>query len=291
LANQISHDTSQLTSELSGERVKVAGLVTGVRRIVTKTKSQMAVVVLEDLHGTIEAVVFPRVYERAVELWRDDAILIVEGRVDTRGDRPQLVVDRAEEWTAPPKGAGPPPPRPVAAPNGSLPAGNGAAVGASHASGPAAGHANGNAPSGNGRSPGQANGSAHPGDGRTGGHANGNGRSAYGANSPVLGSAPPGPPAGSPNVAPGRVLRVVVPRGDDDNACVRVLEHLHSLVERWPGPDEIRLVLHDRLGGQVELTGTDIHVRCTPELESQLRTLVGSDNLQVVSSSELVLSA
>ena len=109
LANELSHDTSQLTSELSGERVKIAGLVTGVRRILTKTKSQMAVLTLEDLHGTIEAVVFPRVYERGVELWREDAILIVEGKVDTRSDRPQLVVDRADEWTAPPKGATPPP--------------------------------------------------------------------------------------------------------------------------------------------------------------------------------------
>ena len=64
LAGQLTHDTSQLTAELSGERVKIGGLVTGVRRILTKTKSQMAVLALEDLHGTIEAVVFPRVYER-----------------------------------------------------------------------------------------------------------------------------------------------------------------------------------------------------------------------------------
>src|SRR5438128_81692 len=51
LSGQLSHDTSQLTADISGERVKIAGLVTGVRRILTKSKSQMAVVVLEDLHG------------------------------------------------------------------------------------------------------------------------------------------------------------------------------------------------------------------------------------------------
>ncbi|MDQ6672863.1 MAG: DNA polymerase III subunit alpha, partial [Chloroflexota bacterium] len=124
LANEVTHDTSQLTAELSGERVKIAGMVTGVRRILTKTKSQMAVLTLEDLHGTIEAVVFPRVYERAVELWREEAILLVEGRVDSRDDRPQLVVDRAEAWTAPPRGSVPPPrpavvAGPVLDPNGS----------------------------------------------------------------------------------------------------------------------------------------------------------------------------
>ena len=60
------------------------GLVTGVRRILTKTKSQMAVLTLEDLHGTIEAVVFPRVYEKAAEVLREDAILVIEGKLDTR---------------------------------------------------------------------------------------------------------------------------------------------------------------------------------------------------------------
>src|SRR5438874_2649127 len=59
LAGQLTHDMSQLTADISGEKIKIAGMVTGVRRIVTKTKSQMAVMMLEDLHGSIEAVVFP----------------------------------------------------------------------------------------------------------------------------------------------------------------------------------------------------------------------------------------
>jgi DNA polymerase-3 subunit alpha len=235
LANALSHDMSQVTSELSGERVKIAGLVTGVRRILTKTKSQMAVLMLEDLHGTIEAVVFPRVYERSPELWREDAILVVEGRVDTRSDRPQLVVDRAEEWTAPPKGAVRP--APPTDPRAVSPA---------------------QTPRANGPVPSAAPGRAVE---------------------------PPRPPTnGTPARPQKRVLKVVVERGEDDNACVRVLEQLHGLVERFPGSDEIQLVLHDRSGGRVELAGTDILVRHTPDLETQVRTLVGADNLVVVSS-------
>jgi DNA polymerase-3 subunit alpha len=126
LAGKLTHDTSQLAAELSGERVKIAGLVTNVRRIVTRTKSQMAVVVLEDLHGSIEAVVFPRVYDRALEILREDAILVVEGKVDTRSDRPQIVVDRVEEWTRPTSGD---PPNQIF-PRGDPP--NGRANGVSH---------------------------------------------------------------------------------------------------------------------------------------------------------------
>ena len=109
LAATLTHDTTQLTTDLSGEKIKIGGLVTGVRRILTKTKSQMAVITLEDLHGSIEAVVFPRVYERSAEVFREDAILVIEGRVDTRGERPQVVVDRAEVWTPPAEGTPPPP--------------------------------------------------------------------------------------------------------------------------------------------------------------------------------------
>jgi hypothetical protein len=183
--------------------------------------------------------VFPRVYERGgQELWREDAILIVEGKVDTRSDRPQLVVDRADAWTAPPKGAVPPP-------RGQGPGvrGQGSEV-----------------------SPAVPIDEPRP-------VANGTHAAAH----PVVG--------GGPGLSvERRVLRVVIPRGEDDNACVRVLEQLHGLIERFPGSDEIRLVLHDRSGGRIELAGADILVRHTADLESQVRTLVGADNLVVVSS-------
>ena len=221
LAGQLTHDTSQIGPEISGEKVKIAGLVLGVRRILTRNKSQMAVVVLEDLHGSIEGVVFPRVYERAAELFRDDAILIVEGKVDTRSDRPQIVVDRVHEWTTPAEATAPPPPPPPP---------------------PAPVHPQPDAlPESNG-----ANGVADTNQER-------------------------------------RVLRVVVPRGEDDNASVRLLQQLHILVEQFPCADELQLVLHDRAGARVELAGADIAVKHSAELESQVRTLVGDENLEVVS--------
>jgi len=70
-------------------------------------------------------------------------------------------------------------------------------------------------------------------------------------------------------------------RNGDDNACLRVLEQLHGLVERYPGADAIELVLRDRGGCPVELTGADILVEHSPDLEAQLRGLVGDENLSV----------
>jgi DNA polymerase-3 subunit alpha len=232
LAGTLTHDTTQLTSDLSGEKVKIGGLVTGVRRILTKTKSQMAIVTLEDLHGTIEAVVFPRVYERSADVFKDDAILVIEGKVDTRGERPQLVVGRAEAWTPP--AAGTPPPVRVDPPRIDPPR-------------------------------------VEP------------DRAEVVRVEPVLRDAPA--VEMRTNGANGHhVLRVVVPRSDDDTACLRLLEQLHVLVERFPGKDEIQLVLHDRSGCKIELAGAEIPVKHSSELESQVRTLVGETNLQVVNA-------
>src|SRR5712691_2164988 len=171
----------------------------------------MAVLVLEDLHGTIEAVVFPRIYERSLDMIREDAILILDGKVDARSDRTQLVVDRVDAWVPPPKGT--PPPLPVAPPT---PSAQKAVHGSNGMHTPVAEEVSEATESGAPRARG----------------SNGNGS-----------------PTAEPNANGAhekRVLRVVVPRGDDDNACVRVLEQLHGLVERFPGPDEIHLVLHDR---------------------------------------------
>ncbi len=83
---------------LDGQRVVLGGIVTGQRTIITKTKSTMAVVTLEDLQGTLEVVVFPRTYEQTLGQWRDGAILLVAGRVDHRGDEASLLADAVWDW-------------------------------------------------------------------------------------------------------------------------------------------------------------------------------------------------
>ncbi len=83
---------------LDGQRVVLGGIVTGIRSVITKSKSTMAVVTLEDLQGTLEVVVFPRTYEQTIGTWRDGAILLVAGRVDHRGEEASLLADAVWDW-------------------------------------------------------------------------------------------------------------------------------------------------------------------------------------------------
>ena len=53
----------ELPQRTPGEKVKVVGMIAGIRRITTKTNRTMAIIDLEDLTGNIELVAFPECYE------------------------------------------------------------------------------------------------------------------------------------------------------------------------------------------------------------------------------------
>lgn len=85
---------SSVTEERVGERIQVVGLVTQVKKIVTKSSgSEMAFVRLEDLTGNIEVVIFPKMYARSVRLWVRDNAVIITGKVDQKDDRLVILAD------------------------------------------------------------------------------------------------------------------------------------------------------------------------------------------------------
>jgi hypothetical protein len=74
--------------------------VAGIRPVVTKARQAMAVATVEDTQGSIEVVVFPRVYEQTAATWQEGALVLVGGRVDHRGEDAQLLADAVMEWDA-----------------------------------------------------------------------------------------------------------------------------------------------------------------------------------------------
>jgi hypothetical protein len=93
-----AYSTDLRDESLDGQRVVVAGIVTGRRTVVTKAKAAMAIVTMEDLQGSIEVVVFPRLFETTGTAWREGAILLVAGRVDHKGEDIALLADMVADW-------------------------------------------------------------------------------------------------------------------------------------------------------------------------------------------------
>ncbi len=85
--------TSKDLDKYIGRRVKVGGLITDVRRIMTKRGASMAFLKLEDFDGTIEVTLFPNVFSKSFNVVLPDEVVIVEGRVDSSNDTLAILAD------------------------------------------------------------------------------------------------------------------------------------------------------------------------------------------------------
>ncbi|MHC4447881.1 MAG: DNA polymerase III subunit alpha, partial [Planctomycetota bacterium] len=87
--------SGELTEADDGRNVKMAGLVTYVRRHTTKTNKPMAFAGIEDIQGQMEVVIWPSTWEETKDLWEQDRILLLTGKIDaSRGD-PKLLCEWA----------------------------------------------------------------------------------------------------------------------------------------------------------------------------------------------------
>ncbi|HEV2740777.1 MAG TPA: DNA polymerase III subunit alpha [Candidatus Elarobacter sp.] len=68
-------------------QVRIAGLITTVRRTITKAQSQMLIATVEDTTGAIECVVFPKQYADLQARFVEDGIVIITGRLRLRERR------------------------------------------------------------------------------------------------------------------------------------------------------------------------------------------------------------
>ncbi|MFA6533843.1 MAG: DNA polymerase III subunit alpha [Patescibacteria group bacterium] len=82
------------------EGVRVAGVITIVKKVFTRAGDQMLFVKLEDTSGSTELIIFPRVMKANSQLWQEEKILIVEGRLSDKDGEAKIVVNKVAEVTA-----------------------------------------------------------------------------------------------------------------------------------------------------------------------------------------------
>ena len=69
-----------------GDFVILAGMLSGVRTMITRKSQEMARLTLEDFDGVIDAIAFPKVYERKRNIIRNDQIVGLSGRVSFKDE-------------------------------------------------------------------------------------------------------------------------------------------------------------------------------------------------------------
>ena len=98
LARTASTSIGALPEMEDGTSIAIGGMVASITRRYTRNGDPMLFFDLEDLEGSVEVVCFPRTVAQSGPLVREDAILVVSGRLDHRGDSVKAV---AQEITEP----------------------------------------------------------------------------------------------------------------------------------------------------------------------------------------------
>jgi DNA polymerase-3 subunit alpha len=94
LARVVTHYSVELGDTVHGQSVSVAGEVAHIRPYQTRSGKAMGFVTIEDLQGTIELVLFSRVWKEVASWLTSDSIVLVEGRIDSERGEPKVLVDK-----------------------------------------------------------------------------------------------------------------------------------------------------------------------------------------------------
>ena len=103
---QMDMSTSQLAEIMEAEdhglsrdgmHVRMGGMLTEFRQKATRSGNLMGFVTLEDMTGTIESLIFPKVLERVSTELTPDTAVVISGRLSIREDEdPKLLLDTIE---------------------------------------------------------------------------------------------------------------------------------------------------------------------------------------------------
>lgn len=86
----------KFSMKLKGKSFKVGGLITAVRKIMTKAGKYMMYAQLEDPTAKFEAVVFPSAYADLSKVIKEDTVVVLDGKLEHRG-KFQFVAEGAKE--------------------------------------------------------------------------------------------------------------------------------------------------------------------------------------------------
>ncbi len=78
-----------------GSPAKVAGIISNIHKIFTKKNDLMLFATLEDLTGSIELIIFPRLLQQSPTLWQEDNFLFAFGRISSKDGSPKILAEKA----------------------------------------------------------------------------------------------------------------------------------------------------------------------------------------------------
>lgn len=91
-------EENEETDLRDGSRVVLGGIIIKKQNKITKNNNMMAFITLEDFYGTVEGIVFPKIYDRYKDILYEDNIVLAEGTIDaSEEEAPKLMINKITE--------------------------------------------------------------------------------------------------------------------------------------------------------------------------------------------------
>jgi DNA polymerase-3 subunit alpha len=81
----------------NGMPLTIGGMITAVKQVITKNNDRMAFLTFEDLTGSIEAVIFPKLFQANTALIVPEKCLAISGKVSIRNGEKSISIDALKE--------------------------------------------------------------------------------------------------------------------------------------------------------------------------------------------------
>jgi len=88
---------AELNRHRDDERVIVAGVISTIKKIITRKGESMLFVKLEDATSTVELLIFPRLLQEDPELWQAGKIIITDSKVSEKDQEIKILVNKARQ--------------------------------------------------------------------------------------------------------------------------------------------------------------------------------------------------
>ncbi len=89
----------ELTAEAAGQDVTCGGVISTIKKILTRRNESMLFVKLEDGVGTIEIIVFPKLLNETGTLWVEGKMILCQGGLSDKDNEVKLLANKVAELT------------------------------------------------------------------------------------------------------------------------------------------------------------------------------------------------
>jgi DNA polymerase III alpha subunit len=97
--DRIASPISSVTTGRDGATIRVAGLISRIKKIITKSGKPMLFVTIEDLSHSAEALVFPKLLEETAAQWIDGAKVIIDGTLSDKDGEAKILANKIRPLT------------------------------------------------------------------------------------------------------------------------------------------------------------------------------------------------